>query len=60
MQSTDAEGDVRTVVATLARELQTEAKNMDDTTIELDFASDNMGSRGRLRFRSYRHRNGAA
>jgi hypothetical protein len=54
------EGDLPSVIGTLARDLQAAVKNMDDTTIELDFASDSMGSRGRLRFRAYRHRHDAA
>jgi hypothetical protein len=48
------EGDLPSVIGTLARDLQAAVKNMDDTTIELDFASDGMGSRGRLRFRAYK------
>jgi hypothetical protein len=54
------EGDLPSVISTLARDLQVAVKNMDDTTIELDFASDGMGSRGRLRFRAYRHRQDAS
>src|SRR5215831_10769688 len=50
-----AEGDLRTLVASLAQHLQSAAvKNADDVTCEVDFAVDGMGSRGRLRFRSYR------
>jgi hypothetical protein len=37
------EGDLPSVISTLARDLQAATKNMDDTTIELDFASDNGG-----------------
>ena len=53
--TTAAEGDLRTLVASLAQHLQSAAvKHADDTVCELDFATDAMGSRGRLRFRSYR------
>jgi hypothetical protein len=51
------EGDLKSIISTLARDLQSATKTMDDTTIELDFASDSMGARGKLRFRAYRHRN---
>jgi hypothetical protein len=53
--STTVEGDLRSIVASLAQHLQSAAvKHADDTVCELDFATDAMGSRGRLRFRSYR------
>jgi hypothetical protein len=53
--TTTAEGDLRSIVASLAQHLQNAAvKHADDTVCELDFATDAMGSRGRLRFRSYR------
>ena len=53
--STTAEGDLRSIVASLAQQLQNATvKHADDTVCELDFATDAMGSRGRLRFRSYR------
>jgi hypothetical protein len=53
--TTTAEGDLRTLVASLAQQLQSAAvKHADDTLVEVDFAVDGMGSRGRLRFRSYR------
>lgn len=48
------EGELHSIISALARDLQSAVKHMDDTTIELDFASDSMGSRGRLRFRAYR------
>jgi hypothetical protein len=50
-----AEGDLRTLLASLTAHLQSAVvKHADDTLVELDFASDSMGSRGRLRFRSYK------
>jgi hypothetical protein len=53
--TTTAEGDLRTLVASLARTLQNAAvRRADDTVCEVDFVTDAMGSRGRLRFRSYR------
>jgi hypothetical protein len=49
------EGDLRTLIASLAQSLQNATvKHADDTVCELDFACDALGSRGRLRFRSYR------
>lgn len=52
---TTAEGDLRTLVASLAQHLQSASvKHADDVACEVDFAVDGMGSRGRLRFRSYR------
>jgi hypothetical protein len=49
------EGDLRTLVASLAQTLQSAAvKHADDVVCEVDFCADAMGSRGRLRFRSYR------
>jgi hypothetical protein len=48
------EGSVPTVVSVLARDLQAACKGMDDVLRELDLAQDDMGSRARLRFRSYR------
>jgi hypothetical protein len=53
--TTTAEGDLRTLVASLAQHLHSATvKNADDVTCEVDFAADSLGSRGRLRFRSYR------
>jgi hypothetical protein len=53
--TTTAEGDLRTLVASLAQHLQSAAvKHADDTICELDFSTDSLGTRGRLRFRSYR------
>jgi hypothetical protein len=50
-----AEGDLRTLVASLAQQLQSATvKHADDVTCKVDFATDALGSRGRLRFRSYR------
>jgi len=55
--TTMAEGDLRTLVASIAQHLQSATvKHADDTVCEVDFATDAMGSRGRLRFRSYRRR----
>jgi len=52
---TTTEGDLRTLVASLAQHLQSATvKHADDVVCEVDFATDTMGSRGRLRFRSYR------
>jgi hypothetical protein len=49
------EGDLRSLIASLAQTLQNATvKHADDTVCEVDFATDAMGSRGRLRFRSYR------
>jgi len=49
------EGDLRTLLASLTQHLHSATvKHADDTLVELDFATDAMGSRGRLRFRSYR------
>jgi len=59
--TTTAEGDLRTLVASLAHHLQgATVKHTDDTVCELNFATDAMGSRGRLRFRSYRRPTNAA
>jgi hypothetical protein len=53
--TTTAEGDLRSLVSSLVQHLQNATiKHADDTVCELDFATDAMGSRGRLRFRSYR------
>jgi hypothetical protein len=53
--------DLRTLVASLAQQLQTvTVKHADDCVCEVEFSSDNLGSRGRLRFRSYRRPPNAA
>jgi hypothetical protein len=53
--TTTAEGDLRSLVSSLAEHLKNATvKHADDVVCELDFATDSLGSRGRLRFRSYR------
>jgi len=48
-------GDLRALVSDLAQHLHSAAvKSATDVVCEVDFSSDDMGSRGRLRFRSYR------
>jgi hypothetical protein len=49
------EGDLRTLIASLAQSLASaNVKHADDVVCEVDFATDSLGARGRLRFRSYR------
>ena len=54
------EGDLRMLVSNLAQHLSAAATKHDDVCCELDFACDPMGTRGRLRFRSYRRPPSAA
>jgi hypothetical protein len=59
--ATTAEGDLRSLLGNLAQQLSAGAsKHHDDITCELDVACDNLGSRARLRFRSYRRQPAAA